>query len=431
MNDFETEGYRWPRLHGLLYNRPLLIDSGKADELHVVLQGYAMGQPPALDVEAFRAEARRRPYRVTAGGVAIVPVTGSLTHRGGSLDAMSGLTSYRYLHAMLSEAEADAEVKGVLLELDTPGGSADGLFELVGRLRGLSQVKPLWGVINEQALSAGYAIASACDRLLAPATALAGSIGVIMMHLDRSAADAKAGRVYTPIYAGFHKADGSPHAPLSDAARDKYQGLVDNVYQVFTAQVAEGRGLALEDVVATQAQIYHAQQAIELGLVDQVVTGLDQALQLFEGALVSQAGGSDSVTRAAARTIPEGVTMSDDNQHDDGQLAVDQVDLDAARAEGVAEGQKAERDRVAGILALDAAAGRVDGQLAAMISRGLAVDDAAAILAEAKPVAGGDFVSAMQAVGNPDIEQGSGSPVELTDEARAARAVSFIQKNKG
>lgn len=438
MTDFNHDAVRWPLIHGLLYNTPLMIDAAKADVLHHVVQGYAAGQPPAIDAAAF-AEARdRKPYTVTSGGVAILPVLGSLTHRGGVLHAMSGLTSYRYLHAMLRQAEADGDVRGILLELDSPGGSADGLFELADHVRQVAQNKPVWGIVNEQAFSACYAIAASCDRVLAPKTGMVGSIGVIMMHLDISAADAKAGRKYTPIYAGFHKADGSMHAPLSDSALATYQGLVDHAYGVFVEHVAAGRGLAVDDVVATEAQVFHAEQALALGLVDQVVAGFDAGLQIFEGSLASRAG-SVSQSRAAARNLKRGKSMSDNNQIDDAEV-ITQADLDAARDQGreegyqdghdagMIDGRQAEADRVASILGLEAAEGRIDPQLAVVLSRGMAVADAEALLACA-PAAGqgGDFAAAMSALGNPEVGVAASQGGEVSNEQRATRAVSLIQ----
>lgn len=427
--EFDAENFHYPLIHGLLYNAPLMIDPAKADVLHNVLQGYALGTPPPLDAAGFRAEtAQRKPYRVTNGGVAVIPVEGSLTHRAGWLDAMSGLTSYRRLHAALRAAGDDNEVLGVLLDVDSPGGSAAGLFELADHIRELSAVKPVWALANEAMFSAAYAIGAACSRILAPRTAMVGSIGVIMMHLDQSQADAKAGRVYTPIIAGAHKADGSPHAPLSDSALAGYQSLVDNTYQAFVEHVAAGRGISAEAVRATEAQVYHASDAKELGLVDEIVRGFDAVLDQFEAVLAAPRS-SVSITRADARPLSEVNQMSDDITTG-GNGAANEAALADARAAGVQQGRADADSRVASILALESAKGRIDPALSAVIAQGLTVEQADAVLSAAgQPAAqaGNGFAAAMSALGNPAVAESATGGAELSDADRAARAVSFIQ----
>lgn len=420
---------RYPLIQTLLYDTPLMILPSKADVLHHVLQGYMIGNPPAVDAAAFQSNVQNRPYQVTTGGVAVIPVLGSLTHRAGFLDAASGLMSYRKLHAMLRMAEKDQDVKGVMLEIDSGGGAMSGLFELTDHIKALNAIKPVWSIANDSMYSAAYAIGAVTSKILMQRTAGGGSIGVMMMHLDQSKANEKAGRKYTPIYAGYHKMDGSSIAPLSKDARANYQHIVDDAYGLFTAHVANGRGIDEQVVIDTQAQIYTAPDAIDLGLADQIAT-FDEALNMLEYEISS----SVSLTLASASNQSE-KSMTVEIKGAESQFS--QADIDAAREQGKAEGLKAGRDeertRVSAILDHEKSAANF-AQAANAIKTGLSVEQATGVLAampDVKPAAQGNaFVSAMSALGDPGVAASGGEDAELTDEQLAQQAVSYFQGGK-
>jgi ClpP class serine protease len=173
----------------------------------------------------------------------------------------------------------DPMVRGIILDMDSPGGEVGGLFDLVDRIGALRLAtgKPLWAAANECALSAAYAIASTADRIYVTRTGEVGSIGVVAAHVDESSADAKAGLAWSFIFAGDRKIDGNSHGPLSERARADVQVDVDRLYTEFCALVAANRGLAPEAVRATEAAIYRGDLAIKAGLADRLGT-LDMAL---------------------------------------------------------------------------------------------------------------------------------------------------------
>src|SRR5690606_25359786 len=115
-----------------------------------------------------------------------------------------------------------------------------------------SQQKLIWAHANDAAFSAAYAIACAAERLTLSQTAGVGSIGVIALHVDQSVKDAKDGLAYTALYAGHHKNDFTPHAPLSPQAAIALQTEVDRLYGIFVAQVARMRGLVVAHAPATE-----------------------------------------------------------------------------------------------------------------------------------------------------------------------------------
>jgi signal peptide peptidase SppA len=187
--------------------------------------------------------------------------------------------SYGDIGEAIATAMDDPSVRGVILDVDSPGGEVGGLFDLVEQVRAIKadSAKPLWAVANEGALSAAYAVASAADRLYVTRTGEVGSIGVVAVHIDESGADAKAGLSWTFVFAGERKVDGNAHAPLSERARSEIQADVDRLYRELCALVASNRGIGSESVRGTNAAIYRGELAIRAGLADRVGT-LDLAI---------------------------------------------------------------------------------------------------------------------------------------------------------
>lgn len=223
--------------------------------------------------------ATARGITLTDSGVAVVPVLGPLVSRGDWLTALLGASDYGAIGSAVAAAFAEPAARAVLLEVDSPGGEVGGLFDLVDRLAALRAEagKPLWAVAHEGALSAAFAIASVADRLYVTRTAEVGSVGVVAIHVDESAADAMAGHKWTLIHAGDRKIDGNAHAPLSEAAVSAIQADVDALHADLVTLVARNRNLSPDAVHATQAAIYRGRRGIAAGLADALGT-VDVAL---------------------------------------------------------------------------------------------------------------------------------------------------------
>ena len=225
--------------------------------------------------EAEREE-RRGGYRVQRG-IAMLPVRGVLVRRAGQITSDSTpLQSYEGIRRSLRVARNDRRVRGILMELDTPGGEAGGIFELADEVRATSRDKPVWAVANDDALSAGYAIAAAAQKLWITNTGAAGSLGVIALHIDQSRFDEQEGCKFTYIARGAHKTDANPHAPLTPQAIGVIQGEVDRLYDMLIDSVAGHRAASPERLRATEAGVYFGGNAVSEGLADQLGT-LDQA----------------------------------------------------------------------------------------------------------------------------------------------------------
>jgi signal peptide peptidase SppA len=253
-----------PHLASRLYGTPLLLARSKLDILLAVL-GDRIGWP---EPHAAFVTPPPRFMPDAPPGIAVIPVVGTLTRRSLGLDAASGLTSYGEISAMLDAAIADPAVAGILLDVDSPGGEAGGVFELAQRVRAADAIKPVWALASDSAFSAAYAIAAAASRVYVTQTGGVGSIGVIAMHVDQSVRDTQEGYRYTAITAGDQKNDFSPHAPLDKEASARLQAEVDRLYGLFVTHVAAMRRLEPRFVRSTQAGLYFGSDAVMAGLAD-------------------------------------------------------------------------------------------------------------------------------------------------------------------
>ena len=150
------------------------------------------------------------------------------------------------------------------------------------------------------AASAAYAIASAASRIYTMPTGLSGSIGVVMLHMDLSQLLADAGVKPTFIFAGAHKVDGNPYEPLPDGVRATFQAEIDAFYGLFVQAVAIGRGRRMTEqgVRETEARIFMGDDAVRIGLADEIAT-FDEVIATLAGpqsssALVGRAQASSS-----------------------------------------------------------------------------------------------------------------------------------------
>jgi signal peptide peptidase SppA len=273
--------HQLPHLLTRIFGTPLLIDPAKCEIILQALRPRLDGSPIIPAEAGIQEEARRRkPYTVTEDGIAIINIMGTLVRRASGMDAMSGLSSYTQIGNEFFDAVSDPAIKAILLDVDSPGGEAGGVFDLaMGMFQARSQ-KPVWAVANDFAFSAAYALASSAERVYVTQTGGVGSVGVIAVHLDVSAFDAKEGLKYTTVFAGDRKADFSQHAPLSKDARAMLQDEIDRLYNIFTASVAQFRGITQSAVKKTEAGLFFGQNGVDTGLADKIGTFDDALLDL-------------------------------------------------------------------------------------------------------------------------------------------------------
>lgn len=447
---------KYPHLAAHIFNTPLLIHPQKLDAIIAGLGGRlldadaaqitvnAAGQLEAgLPAEMFSTrrvsdDNRRAGYSVV-DGVAVISADGALVHRGRFVMADSTrLLGYNDLAAATENALADPDVRAVLHVFNTPGGEAQGAFEYHDRLREMrGSGKPIWGIADGLAASAGYLGAAALEKFFVTKTGYAGSIGVVMRHVDLSAALAKDGIRVTHVYAGAHKIDGNPYEALPDSVRADFQSEIDGLYQMFIDAVASGRGLSGDAVRKTQAQTYRGQAAVDAGLANDIRT-TDQLIAEMAAlsARPHSVGQSARVTAQQGDYLMSETTQAGTNTQpapeaaaQEATLSFSQADVDRARAEGVERGTQTERARVGAILGHQAAS--CSPLALQCINTGLTTEQATAVLgaapAPAAATPNNGFAAAMAAVPNPGVSgvEAAAAP-ENTEAALAASIVGLL-----
>lgn len=265
-----------PLLAQRLFNTPLALHPLKAEVVMAALSERfgitrigAFSQWEDDDREAFSRKGRDSGYDVV-GGIAIIPIHGTLVQKLGSLRPYSGMTGYDGIRQAFLTALTDTAVKGIMLDIDSPGGEVAGCFDLVDEIYQARGTKPIWSVLTESAYSAAYAIASAADRIVVPRTGGVGSVGVIVMHCDWTQKIKDDGLAVTIITYGDRKAESNPYRKLSEQARDAIQKDVAAMGELFVSTVARNRGIAFDTIRDTQAATFIAAEGVELGLADAI-----------------------------------------------------------------------------------------------------------------------------------------------------------------
>lgn len=353
----------------------------------------------------FGPASREKPFAF-ADGIAIIPFSGSLINRFGW--SYGYVTGYNFIRRQMQLALADEDVKGIVGDFNTYGGEAAGCFECATEIFEARGTKPMIAVIDSNCYSAGYALASAFDKIVCTPSGGAGSIGVVGMHMNMAKALEKYGVEITFIHYGEHKVDGNPYEPLPASVKANMQKGINKSGENFVALVARHMNLDVQKVRDTQAAVYRAEDALELGLIHTIATP-SQAMQVFFDEL------SGSTTQ-----LQQEVTMTDKTNEPAGttQAATDQAALTKASSDA----KIAERARVNGILSCEEAKGRTTLANHIAMNTDMSVDEAKAMLkvapaqAAATPAAAANpFAAAMNNSENPNVTaEASGGGEQLS-----------------
>ena len=202
--------------------------------------------------------------------IAVVKVVGTIQEQtaAGMFDVPVGyqhITTLDYIDNLMG----DGNNRGILLYVDSPGGTVYESEELYLKLKEYKEQtgRPVWDYMAHYAASGGYLISMAADKIYANPNTTTGSIGVIMSGFDMTGLYEKLGIRYVSITSGDFK----DSSKMTDEQIAVYQEQVDEYYNKFVGIVAEGRGMAEEDVkTLADGRVYTANQALENGLVDEI-----------------------------------------------------------------------------------------------------------------------------------------------------------------
>lgn len=361
-----------PRALELAASRPWLMLPEALDTLMAVAD--RQGDPEALEARLGRPLDNTRAVSLR-DSVAVIPVTGPIMRYANLFTRISGATSTQELATDLQAAIDDPKVRSILLNVDSPGGEANGISELADMVFAARDKKPIKAYIGGTGASAAYWIASAASEVVINDTGIAGSIGAALEVRLRS--DAQDGKRYEIV---------SRNAPnkrpdlSTEAGRAKIAETIDALGNVFAAKVAGYLGVKAEDVPAMgdHGGLKVGAAAVEAGLAHRVGS-LEALLTEMASPATHPRKPSMTIVRTtaelhaaiAAGADPQSITIA----------AAEPLDVEAIKAEAATTAAKAERARIEGIHAL--AAKGFEKEVAAAIEDGLSVEASALMLFKA------------------------------------------------
>src|SRR3972149_2967344 len=227
----------------------------------------------------FRAEAAALPRGKHS---ALVDITGVIEARGNA--------SADNVTAALQNAFKDKNTQGVILRVNSPGGSpvqAGIIFDEIHRLRGKYPNIPMYAVVEDVCASGGYYIASAADRIYVDKASIVGSIGVLMDQFGFTGTMEKLGVERRVLAAGENKAFLDPFSPLKPTDVAHAESLLTEIHQQFIDVVKKGRGKRLKDSPDIfSGLMWTGAKSIELGLTDAFGTVDSGARDVIKAELV-------------------------------------------------------------------------------------------------------------------------------------------------
>lgn len=311
-------------------------------------------------------------------GVAVIKVSGPLFRYANLMTRICGATSYELLAQDFNKAVQNPNIKGILLDIDSPGGEVNGCSELSDMIYQARGTKPIIAYASGACCSGAYWIASACDKILAADTAILGSIGVVSIF-EKDDEDK------TIEIVSSQSPNKRPDINTEEG-KAKIQAQVDELAEVFIAKVARNRGITAVDVVKEfgAGDVSVGQYAVRNGLAD--------GLSSFEDIISSL---------NQEKTIMNNIT----------------------NAENV---RKYERERMAKVFASELAKGKETTAQALLTKTELAADEILEILQTVPNAKENAFEKAMAAIKNPDIRPAAEAQEEST-EAVANRIASLVK----
>lgn len=285
------------------------IQEEKLEEISAFLRLKLDGGAVSAEDLARITKGREREVAQQPGGVAVLPVHGTLAPRMNMFDDMSGGTSLTQLSNGFRAALADPAVKAIVFDHDSPGGTVAGTGELAEEIFQSRGVKPIVAQVNDLSASAAYWLASAADEIVVRPGAEAGGLGVYRLHEDISKMLEQKGIKPTIIRseATPFKVESADIMPLNTEAAAHIQGRVNQAFDRFANAVAQYRGqsrVAVRDRFG-QGRVFGAEELVSRGMADRIDT-LEGTLERFgsgEFNPVANAARARQIARAEAADV--------------------------------------------------------------------------------------------------------------------------------
>ena len=274
-----------------LYNRPLALDPFKNEVLCEFAQSRIVGAKPekitattldqpvmhaVSDEASYYRDGERKPF-ASKDGIAVIQIRGTLVHRSSWIDAESGLVGYNRIIAQAKAASSDPEIGGMFLLFETGGGECAGMFSAAEQIAAMAKVeggKPIYAYLDERACSAGYVLASACDRIYGRKEVMGGSIAAIINIIDTSKAYEKMGLDPIVIRAEWadRKARGQAGEKIDKDTIARLGALVDETSEQIVEFVAAMRGTTDKSIKDLRGEVFTGNDLKAHGLIDDILS---------------------------------------------------------------------------------------------------------------------------------------------------------------
>lgn len=218
-------------------------------------------------------------------GIAWIKVRGIITEEDNQ-SPFSRPSGASYISKRIREAAKDNDVKAIVLDINSPGGTVASVQDIYGEiLKAREQGKKVVALFRDVAASGAFYIAMAADKIVAEPGTITGSVGVIMQAGNVVGLFDKLGIQVTPITSGKYKDMGSAYRPMTDAEKAILQDMVNDTYSQFFAAVKAGRPeVKPEDLTEyTDGRVFTGQRAYNLGFIDKL--GGEETARLLAGEL--------------------------------------------------------------------------------------------------------------------------------------------------
>lgn len=202
--------------------------------------------------------------------IAVIPIYGVIYQDMGSSFVERGS---RLIASKIRKMAKDKKVKGIVLDINSPGGSVGAVQEIYSTILKMKAEtkKPFIAHFGEVAASGGYYIASACDKIISHSGTITGSIGVIFSVGNVEGLFKKIGIKSEVIKSGKYKDIGSITREMTKEEREILQSMIDDSYNSFLEAVSQGRKIPREKLrEIADGRVFTGNQALKVGLVDKI-----------------------------------------------------------------------------------------------------------------------------------------------------------------
>ena len=383
--------------------------------LHTILEIAARENESPQAVAAKLGRNLQNTYSVVErDGVAVIPVTGPLFRYANLFTMISGASSYELIARAFTAALANPQIKGIILDIDSPGGEVNGVSELSNMVFAARGKKPVVAYASGDAASGAYWIASAADEIVVSETSALGSIGVVGMYQGRSGKSTEAVEIVSSQ---------SPHKrldPTTDDGRSRLQTRIDSMADVFIETIARNRNVSAENVQNHYGggDVMIGAKAVSAGLADRVGS--------LEGLIAELSSPQKSPrTEGFFNAQNKPPSTQEKKPMDIETLKKDHPDLVATL---MREGASAEKTRLNDILCSEEAKGREKLAKEMALNTDIHAGEARQLLACApveEPKATTSFEKVMSSMPNPAITPASDDAVNDVD-AVASRIAAAV-----